>query len=166
MYFLGLSDHFSVKGFLHLAFSTGIVILDRGEYITRGASYGMKFLKNMMILMIGIILLVACKPSEKFAGEWHAVSKNGEEVIMNFDREEKLLTFTSSDGEKEVHEINQNAAGIKNKLQYFRIEIGEDVYYIIFKDRKNEESAEFVKQTNHASDFDDMVGEVLFTMSR
>lgn len=165
MYFLGLSDHFCVKVFLHLAFSFGIVILNKGEYITRGG-HGMRFTKSMMILMIAVILLMACKPSEKYAGEWHAVSENGEEVIMNFDREEKLLTFTSSDGEKEVHEINQNAAGIKNKLQYFRIEIGEDVYYIIFKDRKNEESAEFVKQTNHASDYDNMVGEVLFTMSR
>lgn len=126
----------------------------------------MKYVKRVMILMIGVMLLVACKPSEKYAGEWQAVSSDGDEVTMHFDRGEKQLTFTTNDGEEEVHEINQNAAGIKNNLQYFRIEIGEDAYYVIFNDRKDEGNAEFVKQTNHASDYDDMVGEVIFTMSR
>lgn len=126
----------------------------------------MNYFKSMMFLMIGVILLVGCKPSEKYAGEWSAVSDRGEAVKMHFDREKKTLTLTGSDGKEEVHEINQNATGIKNSLQYYRIEIEEDSYYIIFKDRKDEGNAEFVKQTNHGSDFDDMVGDVIFEMNR
>src|SRR5690625_6747284 len=82
----------------------------------------MKYFKRIMILMVGVILLVGCKPSEKYAGEWSAVSDRGDEVMMYFDREKKTLTLTGSDVEEEVHEINQNATGIKNSLQYFRSE--------------------------------------------
>src|SRR5690625_5880398 len=111
-----------------------------------------KYFKRIMMLMVGVILVVRCKPLEKYAEEWSAVSDRGDEVMMYFDREKKTLTLTGSDVEEEVHEINQNATGIKNSLQYFRIEIEADYYYIIFKDRKDEAHAEFVKQTNHGSE--------------
>lgn len=126
----------------------------------------MKSFRNIFIIVFGVLILVSCKPSEKYEGTWLAVSDAGEEMDMHFDREKKLLTLTDSSGEKEVHAINQNAAGIQNSLQYFRIEIEDEPYYIVFKDRKKEDSAEFVKQTNYADDFEDMVGEVIFTMSR
>src|SRR5690625_4633939 len=92
-------------------------------YIQLRRSNVMNYFKSMMFLMIGVILLVGCKPSEKYAGEWSAVSDRGEAVKMHFDREKKTLTLTGSDGKEEVHEINQNATGIKNSLQYYRIEI-------------------------------------------
>lgn len=126
----------------------------------------MNHLRNIMIIVFGILVLVGCKPSEKYEGEWIGVTDGGQEAIVHFDRDEKLLKITDESGEEEVHDINQNAAGIKNSLQYFRIEIEEEPYYVVFKDRKNEGSAEFVKQTNYADDFEDMVGEVIFTMSR
>lgn len=126
----------------------------------------MKQVRYGFMIVFVMFLLVSCKPSEKYAGDWNAVSDTGEEISMHFDREEKKLTLVDSSGEEEVHEINQNSTGIKNSLQYYGIEIGEDYYYIIFKDRKDEEHAEFVKQTNYASDFDDMVGETVFKMSR
>lgn len=128
----------------------------------------MRYVSNIVMFMLVIGLLMGCKPSEKYAGEWYAVAGDGAEVLMHFDREEKLLRLTQSSGEEEVHRINQSAAGIKNSLQYFRIEIDGDgnAYYIIFKNRKDLDKAAFVKQTNYADDFDDMVGEVIFTMSR
>lgn len=126
----------------------------------------MKQIKYMIAISVVVLLVVGCKPSEKYAGDWLGVSDSGEEVSMHFDREEKQLTLVDSDGQEEVHDINQNSTGIKNSLQYFGIELGDDYYYVIFKNRKNEDEAEFVKQTNHASDFDDMAGETVFTMIR
>lgn len=125
----------------------------------------MKFFRNILLMMSVMMLFVACKPSDKYAGEWQALTGDGEEVTLHFDQAEKRLTITGDDGE-EVHDINQNAAGFKNSLQYYRIDIESDAYYIIFADRKDEANAQFVKQTNHASDYDDMVGEIIFTMSR
>ena len=39
-------------------------------------------------------------------------------------------------------------------------------YYVVFENKKDEENAKLIKQTNHASDFEDVVGDVVLEMNR
>ena len=76
------------------------------------------------------------------------------------------MTISSHRDKDEIHEINQTATGIQNNIRYFRIDVEGDNYYIVFEDSKDEDNAKFIKQTNEASDFEDVVGDVIFLMNR
>ena len=118
-----------------------------------------------MFLFFIFALLVGCKPSDKYVGDWYALSGLGEEVMVNFSKE-KTMTISSHRDKDEIHEINQTATGIQNNIRYFRIDVEGDNYYIVFEDSKDEDNAKFIKQTNEASDFEDVVGDVIFLMNR
>lgn len=124
----------------------------------------MKNKYKMLLLMIGLVLLVGCKPSDKYIGDWHAVTDTGEKVMINFSKE-KTMTI-SGDDEEESFEINQTTTGLYNGTRYFRIEIEGAGHYVIFDQSKDEDNAKLVKQTNQANDFEDVVGDVIYLLNR
>ncbi|GIO23652.1 hypothetical protein [Oceanobacillus sp. J11TS1] len=117
------------------------------------------------IILFGLILLASCKPSDKYAGDWYALSDTGEQAMIHFSKE-KTMTFTDESGNEETFEINQNVAGIMNSTRYYRVVVDGSNYYVIFEDKDDEKNAHLVKQTNIADDFEDMAGEVVYTMNR
>lgn len=124
----------------------------------------MKNRYKMLLLMVVLVLLVSCKPSDKYVGDWYAVSSSGDEVMINFSKEKKM---TITDGDQiETYEINQTATGILNNVRYFRIEIDGLNHYVIFEQSKDEDNAKLLQQTNYANDFQDVVGDVIFLMNR
>ncbi|GEN88785.1 hypothetical protein MKY30_23415 [Oceanobacillus sp. FSL W8-0428] len=122
-------------------------------------------LSKTVIILFGLILLASCKPSDKYAGDWYALSDTGENVMLHFS-EEKILTITDESGNEETFEINQNVAGVMNSTRYYRVEVDGANHYVIFEDKDDESNANFVKQTNYADDFEDMAGEIIYTMNR
>ncbi|MBM7599177.1 uncharacterized protein YrzB (UPF0473 family) [Virgibacillus halotolerans] len=120
---------------------------------------------KLVIIVFGLILLVSCKPSDKYTGDWYALSNSGEKVEIHFSKD-KIMTINDENGNEETYEINQTAAGFQNNLGYYRVEIDEASHYVIFENKKDEDNAQLVKQTNHASDFEDVVGEILYKMNR
>lgn len=116
------------------------------------------------MVIVGALLLVGCKPSDKYVGDWYALASNGDEVVINFSKD-KTMTITGDDYE-ETHEINQNATGFQNSISYFRIEIDGANHYVVFEQSKDEDNAKFIRQTNMANDFEDVVGDVIFLMNR
>ena len=124
----------------------------------------MKNTYKIFILLAGLFLLASCKPSDKYAGDWYAVTHNGEEFMVTFSKD-KTMKVTGEDTE-ELHEMKQTATGIFNGIRYFRVKIENENYYVIFDDSKDEENAKFFLQTNTTSDFEDVVGDVIFMMNR
>lgn len=120
---------------------------------------------KLVIIVFGLILLVSCKPSDKYTGDWYALSNSSEKVEIHFSKD-KVMTIIDDNGNEETYEINQTAAGFQNNLGYYRVEIDEASHYVIFENKKDEDNAQLVKQTNHASDFEDVVGEILYKMYR
>lgn len=125
----------------------------------------MKSIYKVMFIVMGLILLVACKPSDKYVGDWYAISGIGEEVMVNFSKEKKM-SVTIDGKEDESHDIEQTATGIHNNIRYFKLDIKEHNFYVVFEDSKDEKNAKFIKQTNDADDFVDVVGDVIFVMNR
>lgn len=121
--------------------------------------------KKLIFFIVVLTLLVSCKPSDKYVGDWYAVSDSGDNVMINFSKE-KLITFSDEDGNEETYDINQTASGIQNSTRYFRVEIEGASHYVIFDNTKDEDNAKLVKQTNQASDFEDVVGDVIYLLSR
>lgn len=124
----------------------------------------MKNRYKILLVMVGLVLLVSCKPSDKYVGDWYAVTGTGDEVMINFSKE-KTMTI-SGDDQEESYEINQTATGILNNTRYFRVEVEGASHYVIFEQSKDEDNAKFVKQTNQANDFEDLVGDVIFLLNR
>lgn len=126
----------------------------------------MQNLIKRLVIVIGVILLlVACKPSDKYVGKWYALGNGGEEVTVHFSKE-KQITITNEDGEEEKVDFNQTSTGFINEVGYYGIEMDSGSYYVVFDNKKDEANAKLIKQTNHASDFADVVGDVLFKMNR
>ncbi|GAB2571850.1 hypothetical protein [Gracilibacillus alcaliphilus] len=123
-----------------------------------------KLIKTAIILF-GLILLVSCKPSDKYAGDWYGLSDTGEQAMLHFS-EEKNLIITDESGSEETFEITQNAAGFVNSTSYYRVEVDGANHYVVFENKDDENNALFVKQTNYADDFEEMVGEVIYVMNR
>lgn len=120
---------------------------------------------KLVIIVFGLILLVSCKPSDKYTGDWYALSNSSEKVEIHFSKD-KVMTIIDDNGNEETYEINQTAAGFQNNLGYYRVEIDEASHYVIFENKKDEDNAQLVKQKNQASDFEDVVGEILYKMYR
>ena len=118
-----------------------------------------------MVVVLALTLLVSCKPSDKYVGDWLAISMDGEKVKINFSKE-KTITFTDEAGNEENYDLNQTGTGFQNNVSYYRVEIDSLSHYIIFENKKDESNAVLVKQTNVASDFEDLVGDVIYTMNR
>lgn len=118
-----------------------------------------------IIVVLTLALLASCKPSDKYVGDWFAVSRDDEKVMLNFSKE-KTMTITDEAGHEEKYELNQTAAGFQNNVGYYQVEIDSLSHYVIFENKKNESNAILVKQTNVASDFEDLVGDIIYTMNR
>ena len=115
--------------------------------------------------MLALALLSGCKPSDKYVGDWFAISKDSENVKINFSKE-KTITLTDEAGNEENYELNQTGTGFQNNVSYYHVEIDSLSHYIIFENKKDESNAILVKQTNVASNFEDIVGDVIYTMNR
>lgn len=126
----------------------------------------MRITAKTIAILIGfsIILLTACKPSDKYVGSWYALSDEGE-VKLHFSKE-KELTVTDKNDHEDKYEFNQNKTGFINEVRYFGIKMQDDNYYVVFDNKKDEDNAKLIKQTNHASDFEDVTGDVIFKMNR
>lgn len=122
-------------------------------------------IKKLLVVLFVLGVLVSCKPSDKYAGEWFAVSASGLEVMIDFSKE-KTITFLDGEGNEEVYDLNQTVSGIQNSTRYFKIEIDGASHYVVFENSKDEDNAKLVRQTNHASDFEDVVGDVIYQMNR
>ena len=118
-----------------------------------------------IVVLLTIALLASCKPSDKYVGDWFAVSKDDEKVMMNFSKD-KIMIITDEAGNEEKYELNQTATGFQNNVGYYRVEIDSLSHYVIFENKKDESNAILVKQTNVASDFEDLVGDIIYTMNR
>lgn len=110
------------------------------------------------------MVLVGCKPSDEYTGDWYALSNQGEEVMINFSKE-KIMTITGDNGE-ETFEINQTGTGFQNNVGYYKVDIDDLSHYVIFEDRKDKSNAILVRQTNVANDFEDLVGDIIYVMDR
>lgn len=51
-------------------------------------------------------------------------------------------------------------------MRYFGIKLNDENYYVVFENKKDENNAILVKQTNVASDFEDVVGDIVVKMNR
>ena len=120
--------------------------------------------KQIVILLGILLLLTACKPSDKYAGEWYAVSNEGKAKV-DFSKD-KVLTVEDENNHKETFDFNQHSSGFINNVKYYGLEMEDGSYYVVFENKKDEENAKLLKQTNHASDFEDVVGDVVFEMNR
>ena len=118
-----------------------------------------------LVVVLALALLASCKPSDKYVGDWLAVSKDDEKVEINFSKE-KIMTITDESGNEEEYELNQTGAGFQNNAGYYHVQIDSLSHYVIFENKKDELNAILVKQTNVASDFEDFVGDVIYTMNR
>lgn len=124
----------------------------------------MKNMNKVLMVLIAVVLLASCKPADKYVGDWYAKSGSDDELMINFSKEK---TMTITDGEQEeTYELNQSSTGIQNSTRYFGIEVNGASHYVIFDNTKDEDNAKLVKQTNQASDFEDVVGDVIFLMNR
>lgn len=119
-----------------------------------------------ILLIFVLVLLASCKPSDKYTGEWFAISDKGEETTINFSEDKTITVTNAEDGSEQSFDMKQTGMGIQNSVQYYHIEIDSKSYYVIFEDRKDEDNAVVIKQTNHASDYKDVVGDVIYTMNR
>ena len=125
----------------------------------------MRITVKKVVVILGVFLLLAAwKPSDKYAGEWYAVSNEGE-VKVDFSKE-KVLTIEDEEGQNETYEFNQNSSGFINEVQYYGLEMEDGNYYVVFDNKKDEDNAKLIVQTNQASDFEDVVGDVVFEMNR
>jgi len=79
-------------------------------------------IKQIAILLGLILLLTACKPSDKYAGEWYAISNEGE-VKVNFSEDKELTVRDGSDHE-DKYEFNQTKSGFINEVRYFGLKNG------------------------------------------
>ena len=118
-----------------------------------------------IVVVFALGLLASCKPSDKYVGDWLAISKDGENVKINFSKE-KTITITDEAGNEANYGLNQTGTGFQNNVSYYRVEIDSLSHYIIFENKKDESNAVLVKQTNVASDFEDLVGDVIYAMNR
>ena len=118
--------------------------------------------KQIAVILGVFLLLVACKPSDKYVGEWYAISTEGE-VKVNFSKE-KVLTV-ENDGNKETFDFNQTSTGFINEVKYYGLDMDDGKFYVVFENKKDEDNAKLIRQTNQASDFEDVVGDVAFKMN-
>ena len=114
--------------------------------------------KHIVFILMFILLLNGCKPSDKYAGEWFAVSNKGN-VKVEFSKE-KVLTVENEDNHKDTFDFNQHSTGFINEVRYFGIEMDGDNFYVVFDNKKDEDNAKLIKQTNQANDCEDVVGEI------
>lgn len=125
----------------------------------------MRITVKQIVVVLGVfLLLAACKPSDKYAGEWYAISNDGK-VKVDFS-EEKVMTVEDEDNHKETFDFNQNSTGFINEVKYYGIEMDDKNYYVVFDNKKDEDNAKLIVQTNQASDFEDVVGDIVFEMNR
>lgn len=123
------------------------------------------FIKRGFVLLVLAALLAGCKPSDKIVGEWYARSNTGEEVKIDFSKE-KIMGIQDSDNQEEQLAISQTSTGFINEVRYFGIDIEGEKHYVVFENKKDEDNAILIKQTNHASDFEDVVGDIIYIMNR
>lgn len=124
----------------------------------------MKRINKIAIIFLMLSLFVACKAWDKYAGDWYGVTRDGQGVILTFSKN-KTMTVISGEEIREV-EVRQLSSGTLNEERYFGLEIEDEIFYLVFKDLNNEKEALFIKQTNDASDFEDLEGEIIFHMNR
>lgn len=125
----------------------------------------LKKIRIGIVVVLVLTLLASCKPSDKYVGDWLAISKDDEKVKINFSKE-KIMTITDETDHEEKYELNQTGTGFQNNVGYYHVEIDGLSHYVIFENRKDELNAILVKQTNVASDFKDFVGDIIYTMNR
>lgn len=121
--------------------------------------------KQIGLILVVALLLIACKPSDKYAGEWYSITNEGEEVMVHFSKD-KILTMIDENDQKEQAEFNQSSTGFINEVSYFGIEIKGEKHFVVFENKKDEANAILIKQTNHANDFEDVVGDIVLKMNR
>src|SRR5699024_11628014 len=103
-----------------------------------------KATKSKVVLLGSVLLSAACKPSDKYAGEWYAVSNDGE-MLVDFSKE-KVLTVEDEEGQKETYDFNQHSTGSINEVSYYGIEMEGKDYYVVFDDKKDEDNANLIVQ--------------------
>lgn len=125
----------------------------------------MKNMCKLIIIVIVITLLVSCKPSDKYVGDWYGLSDTGQQLRINFSTE-KTMTVTDDEENEEVYEINQTATGIQNSTRYFNVQVEGISHYVIFDNTKDEDNAKLYVQTNNTSEFSEVVGDLLYILNR
>lgn len=125
----------------------------------------MKIMSKAIIILLSTVILISCKPSEKYVGDWYAVSDDGEEFRIHFSTD-KTMTVIDEAENQEVYEINQTVSGIQNSTRYFKVEVDGASHYLIFDNTKDEDNAKFYVQTNLAEDFSEVVGNLVYVLNR
>lgn len=125
----------------------------------------MKIMSKFLIIFVSVIILISYKPSDKYVGDWYALSETGEQLRINFSTE-KIMTIIDEEKNEETYEINQTVSGIENSTRYFKVEVDGISHYLIFDNTKDEDNAKFYVQTNLASDFSDVVGNLIYVLNR
>lgn len=84
---------------------------------------------------------------------------------MDFSKDQ-VLTIEKDSGEQQTYEINQHSSGFINEVRYFGIKLNDEKDYVVFENKKDENNTILVKQTNVASDLEDVVEDIVVEMNR
>ena len=77
------------------------------------------------------------------------------------------MTITNKEDDSvKKYQISQTGTGFVNNVSYYAVEIDGVKHYIVFENKKDESNAILIKQKNHASDFKDVVGDIIYKMNR
>ncbi|MFT3995007.1 MAG: hypothetical protein QM660_11895 [Dysgonomonas sp.] len=75
------------------------------------------------VLLILVTLLVSCKGSDTYRGEWKAMDTEGNKFELIFA--EKSFTVTNADGEIATYEYTQNSVKINNSIKTYGIKLAD-----------------------------------------
>lgn len=126
----------------------------------------MKTFKSVIWLGFIVLFLLGCKPSDRYVGEWYALADDGELFMIDFSEGKEMTITHHPTGNQETFAIGQTGAGVINNLRYYAIEIDGVTHYLVFENRKDEDNAILIKPTNFASDFEDVVGDIIYQLNR
>src|SRR5699024_12553166 len=105
-----------------------------------------KSTKSIVVLLGSILLLAACKPSDKYAGECYVVSNDGE-MLVDCSKE-KVLTVEDEEGQKETYDFNQHSTGFITEVSDYGIERDGKDHYVVVDDQRDEDNDDVIVHAN------------------
>ncbi|WP_322809602.1 hypothetical protein [Carnobacterium maltaromaticum] len=111
----------------------------------------------VFLVLIMLPVLVSCKVSKDYQGEWFALDGLEKQVKLDFSEKELKI----SDGNR--YSLSQYGIGVANSMHYFQIKIDDEKYSLIYPDKKDKDTALVVKPDDEDKPLE---GKILFKMNR
>lgn len=126
----------------------------------------MKVVKSVIWFGCCLLVFLGCKPSDRYVGEWYALSAEGEQVMIHFSKDKEMTITDHTTEHQETFSIGQTGGGIVDSMSYYAILIDGASYFLVFENRKDESNAILIKQTNFANEFEHVVGDIVYRLNR